>query len=173
MSIIRTKEQSSHWKFVTGMFLYLFIRTNNRHSSHPRQPLPHSWYKSYNHNQQKARNSLYTEANHLTSLIYFEAFELPVRLSEVARVAADKTFACTRTVILFSIECLVTTELSAEIDVGNYTLIFEVRGYIAVSIGKVSQCSPPCWWVWSAARVRNVVGNRIAWEEPSSDSGIP
>lgn len=64
--------------------------------------------------------------------------------------------------ILFRIECLVTTELSAEIDVGNYTLIFEVRWYIAMSIGKVSQCSPPCRWVWRAARVRNVVGDGIS-----------
>lgn len=70
------------------------------------------------------------------------------------------------------VEAGLSSQLAAQVDVGDDALIAEMRSDIAVRAGKVGQCLPPGRWVGSQAGIGDVGWNRIAGKEPDPDSSI-
>jgi hypothetical protein len=60
--------------------------------------------------------------------------------------------------------------LAAQINVDDDALVAKVRGDVAVCAGEVSQSRPPRGRVRPAFRIRDVVWDGVARENPDSDS---
>lgn len=81
--------------------------------------------------------------NQLNSLINPKPPKLPIRLRKCVRSTSNKVRTTRRTVIHIIIVLRLRSQLPAQSNVGNDTLVVEVRGNFAFCAGKISEgCAP-------------------------------
>jgi len=98
---------------------------------------------------------------------------LPIRGLERGVVTRHETLTSTWTGILRTIHTCRTSPSTAQIDIGNDTLVSEVRRDITIRAREIRQCFAPSTRVRRAVGAVHEVGRDVAaTEEPDSDTGI-
>jgi hypothetical protein len=93
----------------------------------------------------------------LLRIIDLEASKFPISFRKSRWVAGDEIITCSWTMRLFRVELGLSAELTTQVDINDDTLVTEMRGDIAISVGEVGQGSSPGGRVWTAVGIGDIV----------------
>lgn len=80
-------------------------------------------------------------------LVDLEAFELPVSIVEARRVVPHKGLAGAGAAALSRVEFIRASPVTAQIDICDDALVFEMRTDVAICVGEICKRCAPSGWV--------------------------
>lgn len=80
-------------------------------------------------------------------MVDLETFELPISIIEACRVVPYKGLASAGAAALGRVELIRASPVTAQVDVGDNALVFEMRPDVAICVGEIRKCCAPSGWV--------------------------